>query len=114
MGVESLADRVGQVGTDLLAWLERTGQMLEQSTQRVPDQKVLVQHSVPRSMTELIRSQYQLLYDGLIHLLAESNTQSETLQRLRGALSDMLAQYGNLQTEIESADPCKDAAESEA
>ena len=113
-GVETLVDRVGQVGAELLAWLERTGQLLEQSSQRVPEQKVLVQHSVPRSMTELIRSQYQLLYDGLIHLLAESNSQTDSLKRLRGALTDMLAQYGNLQAEIESAEPFKGAAESDA
>ncbi len=110
-GMENLADRAGEFGQELLTLLQRTSQTLEQNAQRVPDQKVIVQHSVPRTMTELIRSQYQLLYDGLKHLLAESNSQSATMQRLREALSDMLTQYSNLQAEIESAEPIQTAAE---
>ncbi len=112
VGIQQLADRAGQFGTELLDWLQRTGQLLEQNAARLPEQKVLVQHSVPRSMTELIRSQYQMLYDGLVHLLAESSTQTEAMQRLRGALNDMLEQYKNLQTEIDSAEPFNGAAES--
>lgn len=104
-GIAQLSERAGQVGSELVFMLQQTGTMLEQLSQRAPEQKVLVQHSVPRSMTELIRSQYQLLYDGLKHLLAESSSQNVSMQRLRESLNDMLTQYGTIQSEIESAEP---------
>ncbi len=110
-GLEPLARRAEQLGVEIVEVLRRTGDVLVQNADRIPEQKVLVQHSVPRSMTELIRSQYQLLHDGLMHVLSESNAQSLTMQRIRTALDDMLEQYRGLQTEIEAAAPLEKADE---
>ncbi len=57
------------------------------------DPRLIVQHAVPRVMTELIRSQFQLLYDGLRPLLENASKQSATSERLRAAVEDLLLRY---------------------
>lgn len=69
----------------------------------LPEQKVLVQHSVPRVMTDLVRSQFQLLYDGLRPVLEASAINSTQLQNLRSSIDDCLKQYRELQEEIEKS-----------
>ncbi len=64
------------------------------------DQKVLVQHTVPRVMTDLIRSQFQLLYDGLKPILESSTMQTATMQRLQKAMEECVLQYQAMQKEI--------------
>ncbi|MCA9160964.1 MAG: hypothetical protein KDA72_21685, partial [Planctomycetales bacterium] len=70
----------------------------------LPEQKVLVQHSVPRVMTDLVRSQFQLLYDGLRPVLEASAVNSTQLQNLRASVDDCLKQYRELQAEIEKSE----------
>jgi hypothetical protein len=57
------------------------------------DPRVIVQHAVPRVMTELIRSQFQLLYDGLRPLLEGASKNTATSERLRLAVEDLLQRY---------------------
>ncbi len=70
----------------------------------LPEQKVIVQHSVPRVMTDLIRSQFQLLYDGLRPLLEQASKNSQTQERLKSAIEDCLARYQELQEEAQPSD----------
>ncbi|MCC6508491.1 MAG: DNA repair ATPase [Pirellulaceae bacterium] len=102
-GLENLTIQLKQMGDSLVEQLARTGETLERQASQLPDQKVLVQHSVPRSMTELVRSQYQLLYDGLKHLLEQNSSHSASFERLRHSLTEVLGQYGHLQAEIDLA-----------
>jgi ASC-1-like (ASCH) protein len=44
-------------------------------------------------MTELIRSQFQLLYDGLRPLLEGASKNTATSERLRLAVEDLLQRY---------------------
>ena len=71
---------------------------------KVPDQKVLVQHSVPRVMTDLIRSQFQLLYDGLRPVLEASAVNATQLQTLRTSIDDCLQRYREMRDEIDQAE----------
>ena len=57
------------------------------------DPRVIVQHAVPRVMTELIRSQFQLLYDGLRPLLEGASKNTATSERLRLAVEELLQRY---------------------
>ena len=61
------------------------------------DPRVIVQHAVPRVMTELIRSQFQLLYDGLRPLLEGASKNTATSERLRVAVEDLLQRYRSLE-----------------
>ena len=73
------------------------------------DPRVIVQHAVPRVMTELIRSQFQLLYDGLRPLLEGASKNTATSERLRLAVEDLLQRYRSFeevakQSSIEAQD----------
>lgn len=57
------------------------------------DPRVIVQHSVPRVMTDLIRSQFQLLYDGLRPVLESASKQTATSELLRKAVEELLQKY---------------------
>ncbi len=77
------------------------------------DPRVIVQHSVPRVMTDLIRSQFQLLYDGLRPVLEGVSKQSSTSERLRLAVEELLQKYKSLeQAALQSTvDDADDASE---
>ncbi|MFN9602071.1 MAG: hypothetical protein ACK6A7_01330, partial [Planctomycetota bacterium] len=77
--------------------------------QPLPEPRVIVQHSVPRVMTELIRSQFQLLYDGLRPVLEGVAQNSATSERLNAAIKDLLARYQAMEAAAKnSAEPPPD------
>jgi len=57
------------------------------------DPRVIVQHSVPRVITDLIRSQSRLLYDGLRPVLENASQQTATSDRLRQSVEELLKRY---------------------
>lgn len=59
----------------------------------IKDPRVIVQHAVPRVMTDLIRSQYQLLYDGLRPVLESILKQSNSSERIQLTLQELLDRY---------------------
>lgn len=82
--------------------------MVEQNA--VPkDPRVIVQHAVPRVMTDLIRSQYQLLYDGLRPVLENILKQSASSENIQASLQELLNRYQILEEAsnrtTESSDP---------
>ncbi len=95
----------GQVSQSIASGSQRLESTARESAEReLPEQKVLVQHSVPRVMTDLVRSQFQLLYDGLRPVLEASAINSTQLQNLRVSIDDCLRQYRELQDEIEKSE----------
>lgn len=84
--------------------LEKAGlQQVTASEKQEIDPRVIVQHSVPRVMTELIRSQFQLLYDGLRPVLEGVAQQSSNSERLRAAIQDLLQRYRTMEVAATSA-----------
>lgn len=71
-----------------------------QSEAKLPDQKVLVQHSVPRVMTDLVQTQFQLLYDGLRPVLEASAQSRSQLEGIKKSIDDCLKQYQLMKEEI--------------
>lgn len=55
--------------------------------------RVIVQHAVPRVMTELIRSQFQLLIEGLQPVLERASQNTSATERLDSAIQDLIARY---------------------
>ncbi len=68
------------------------------------DQKVIVRHAVPRVMSEMIRSQFQLLYDGLRPILEEVSKQQQTNSRLQQSIEDCLARYRDFEAKAQEGD----------
>ncbi len=69
----------------------------------VLDPRVIVQHSVPRVMTDLIRSQFQLLYDGLRPVLEGVSKQSANSERLNAAIKELMLRYQSMEEAAQNA-----------
>jgi len=110
-GEDSTAQVLGSImslrdGLDAIqhALLAATNQRITEAAKPPVDPRVVVQHSVPRVMTELIRSQFQLLYDGLRPLLENASQQTSTQERLRAAIETCLQRYKELEKEASQAE----------
>lgn len=99
-GMGELAERLGDLGETLSSSMEASAEKRDAS---LPEQKVIVQHSVPRVITDLVRSQFQLLYDGLKPALESSAVSAKQLGALKASMDDCLQQYRNLKADIEEA-----------
>lgn len=103
---ESLAklnSAVASLGPQLKEALGENAEKLHSLQQELPEQKVVVQHAVPRVMTDLIESQFQLLCDGLRPVLENSALTKQQLDRLRESIEGCLQDYKDMQSEIDSA-----------
>jgi hypothetical protein len=60
------------------------------------ESKIIVQHAVPRVIADLIRGQYQLLFDGLKPVIESLTQQSASNERLRSSMKDVLELYDKL------------------
>ena len=113
-GEDSTAQVLGSImslrdGLDAIqnALLSANHQRITEAAKPPVDPRVVVQHSVPRVMTELIRSQFQLLYDGLRPLLENASQQTDTQERLRAAIETCLQRYKELEKEASEAEESK-------
>ena len=84
-----------QDGLDSIRGAVEAASAHRQSEPTMPqlESKVIVQHAVPRVMTDLIRSQFQLLYDGLRPVLEGVSQQSTTSERLNTAIRELMTRY---------------------
>ncbi len=105
-GLAQLTSQLSGVGQELSSTVRAAAndikqQGIEEAQRPQPDQRVIVQHSVPRVMTDLVRSQFQLLYDGLRPVLESSALSTKQLAEVRRSIDECLNQYRALQQEID-------------
>lgn len=67
----------------------------------VVESKIIVQHAVPRVIADLIRGQYQLLFDGLKPVIESLTQQSASNERLRSSMKEVLELYDKLMSAAE-------------
>ena len=105
--LDSLRQSLVSSGEQLSQTLGKTGQQLqkisEQQALAPPDQKVFVQHKVPRVLADLIKGQFHLMQEWLRPILAESLDNGRDLDKLRGQLDDMLANYREIETTFDNS-----------
>jgi hypothetical protein len=75
----------------------------------VPESKIIVQHAVPRVIADLIRGQYQLLFDGLKPVIESLTKQSASNDRLRSSMKEVLELYDKLMQAAEKTKNDSDA-----
>ena len=90
---QSLATTGGQLADKLQATSERLEQISEQRALAPPEQKVLVQHKVPRVLADLVKGQFHLMQEWLRPLLEESLDNGRDLGELKSQLEAMLENY---------------------
>ena len=76
-----------------------------QEATSLPDQKVLVQHKVPRVIADLVRGQFHLMQEWLRPILSESIDNSRDLEQLKQQLETVMATYQEVENSFESAGP---------
>lgn len=101
-GVTALSTALEGLGNQFNASIATGIERIEKTRELTPSPKVLVNHSVPRVITDLIESQYQLLYDGLRPILETNQSNSKQFERLQNAIEKCLSDYQNLRNEIEN------------
>ncbi|MEM8734058.1 MAG: AAA family ATPase, partial [Planctomycetota bacterium] len=101
--LKNIESTLSGLGTSLQESIDRGSEQLRAANANLPEQKVLVQHSVPRIMTDLIESQFQLLYDGLRPVLENAAGTKQQLSKLKESVESCLQDYKDLQAEINSS-----------
>ncbi len=105
--VESIRQSLSATGSLLAQSLQSTSQQLEQiSEQRAlnpPEQRVLVQHKVPRVLADLVKGQFHLMQEWLRPILDESLGNGRDLNRLQQQVESMLETYQEAEESFEAA-----------
>ncbi|TWU18061.1 DNA repair ATPase [Allorhodopirellula heiligendammensis] len=99
--VDTLRQSLLAIGESLSHQLHATGGKIEdlarQNAAAPVEQKVLVQHKVPRVMAELIKGQFHLMQEWMRPLLAESIDNGRDLDRLLNQLDQMMQTYQDVE-----------------
>lgn len=95
--VDTLRQSLLAIGESLSHQMHATGSQIEnlarQNAAAPVEQKVLVQHKVPRVMAELIKGQFHLMQEWMRPLLNESMDNGRDIDRLLKQLDQMLQTY---------------------
>ncbi|MEC8474552.1 MAG: AAA family ATPase, partial [Planctomycetota bacterium] len=101
--VAELRDGITHTADQLSQSLEATSQELAklatQQANEPPQQRVLVQHKVPRVLADLVKGQFHLMQEWLRPILSESLDNGRDLDQLRAQLEAVMGNY----TDIEKA-----------
>ncbi|TWU37266.1 DNA repair ATPase [Novipirellula artificiosorum] len=98
---QSLTTSAAEVSQTLAATSKQLERISEQQALSPPDQKVLVQHKVPRVLADLVKGQFHLMQEWLRPILSESIDNGRDLERLKHQLERMLKNYDEVQASLE-------------
>ncbi len=88
--------------------LQHTTRELEKITQQQalepPEQKILVQHKVPRVLADLVKGQFHLMQEWMRPILSESLDNGRDLERLNAQLQTMLQTYQEMERSFSASD----------
>ncbi len=105
--VDGLRQSFSNAGQQLTDAITKTSQQLQQISQfqasNPPDQKVIVQHKVPRVMLDLVRGQFHLMQEWMRPLMLESGQAGRQLDELKKLVEKTLADYDRVRQELEDA-----------
>ncbi|EMI52007.1 ATPase, AAA+ type, core domain protein [Rhodopirellula sallentina SM41] len=106
--VDSLRQSLVAIGDSIGQRLQSTGEQIEELTRQQSntpvEQKVLVQHKVPRVMAELIKGQFHLMQEWMRPLLNESIDNGRDLDRLLKQLDQMMQTYQQVEEALDPGD----------
>ncbi len=103
-GLLNLQSAIQSASADVTQQLNAATGGFQKLQAELPEQKVLVQHSVPRVMLDLVQNQFQLLYDVLRPVFEQSQQQGESVLRLRQTLESCIETYQQLIQELRSTE----------
>ena len=89
----SLAASAAQLSESFESTAQELQKVTHQQAQNPPEQRVLVQHKVPRVLADLVKGQFHLMQEWLRPILTESIDNGQDLERLNSQLQAMLESY---------------------
>jgi hypothetical protein len=92
-----------QLSETLSATSKQLERISEQQALSPPQQKVLVQHKVPRVLADLVKGQFHLMQEWLRPILSESVDNGRDLERLKQQLESMLENYERVERSFQGA-----------
>lgn len=105
--IDSIRHSLTTTGTQLSETLQATSKQLERISEQQaaspPDQKILVQHKVPRVLADLVKGQFHLMQEWLRPILSESVDNGRDLERLQQQLEQMLSTYEQFEQSFQQA-----------
>ena len=106
--IDALRHSLTASADQLAGTLKSTSEQLErisehQATALPPDQKVFVQHKVPRVLADLIKGQFHLMQEWLRPILTESIDNGRDLERLKEQLDLVQRNYQEIESTFDAA-----------
>ncbi|MEO1525970.1 MAG: AAA family ATPase [Planctomycetota bacterium] len=105
--MDALRHSVTASADQLAGTLKSTSEQLEKISElqaaSPPDQKVYVQHKVPRVLADLIKGQFHLMQEWLRPILEESIDAGRDLERLREQMELMSQNYRDVEATFDAA-----------
>ena len=105
--IDMLRQSLTTTGNQLAETLQSTSDRLEKISEHQalspPEQKVLVQHKVPRVLADLVKGQFHLMQEWLRPILSESIDNGRDLERLQAQLESMLENYQQVEDSFGAA-----------
>lgn len=96
---------IGDERMRLDAAVKETATQLSALAERVslepPEQKVLVQHKVPKVVLDVVRTQFHLIQEWLRPMLEQTNGNGKQVEKLRASIEEVLGHYQNLKDSLE-------------
>jgi len=100
----SVTASLDQLATTLKTTGDHLQQLSEhQASSEPPDQRVYVQHKVPRVLADLIKGQFHLMQEWLRPILSESIDNGRDLSRLKDQLDRMQQNYREIEATFDAA-----------
>ena len=104
--IDSLRQALRASGTELSQTMQSTSKQLEKISEQQalspPEQKVLVQHKVPRVLADLVKGQFHLMQEWLRPILDESIDNGRDLNQLAKQLETLMKNYQAVEDSFES------------
>ena len=94
--------RIDLVRSALQSTSDQMAAIAKQQASNPPEQKVLVQHKVPRVLADLVKGQFHLMQEWLRPIMEESIDNGRDLDRLQKQLESMMENYQSVQKSFES------------
>ncbi|MEC7677796.1 MAG: ATP-binding protein [Planctomycetota bacterium] len=96
---DGITDTAEQLSQSLEATSQELAKLATQQANEPPQQRVLVQHKVPRVLADLVKGQFHLMQEWLRPILSESLDNGRDLDQLRAQLEAVMGNY----TDVEKA-----------
>ena len=101
---QSLSSSAAQLSESLETTTHELQKITQKQALEPPEQRILVQHKVPRVLADLVKGQFHLMQEWMRPILSESLDNGRDLERLNAQLQAMLQTYQEMERSFAASD----------